>query len=131
MPSLIYKYQETTYTIFSTPSNPPIIPTPPIINNDYNVQPLLLFQPFLLFGIREYLKQYKITFNHGKIVNVCVFCALSSNLNNVDRSLENFLFRAVKLNKMLLLVSTNILDMVLDLIQVEHFYFLVANSLKM
>ena len=40
---LTYKYKETAYTIFSTPSNPPpppIIPTPPIINNCYNVQPL-------------------------------------------------------------------------------------------
>ena len=42
--SLTYKYQETTYTIFLTPSNPPII------NNYYNVQPSLLFQP-LLFGL--------------------------------------------------------------------------------
>ena len=32
-------YQETAYTIFSTLSNLPIIPTPPIINNYYNVQP--------------------------------------------------------------------------------------------
>ena len=35
-------------TIFSTPSNPPII------NNYYNVQLPLLFQPLLLFGTREY-----------------------------------------------------------------------------
>ena len=27
--SLTYKYEETAYTVFSTPSNPPIIPTPP------------------------------------------------------------------------------------------------------
>ena len=34
--SLTYKYQETSYTIFSNPSNPPptpIIPTPPIIRD--------------------------------------------------------------------------------------------------
>ena len=26
--SLTYKYKETAYTIFSSPSNPPLIPTP-------------------------------------------------------------------------------------------------------
>ena len=77
-----------------------------------------------------YLKQYKITFTHGKIVNVYVFCALSSNLNNFDPTLESCLLGTVKLNKMLLSVRTNFLDMVLDLIHVEHFYFLVVNSLK-
>ena len=46
--SLTYKYKETAYTIFSTPSNPPII------NNYYSVQsPSLLFQPLLLFRTRE------------------------------------------------------------------------------
>ena len=35
--SSTYKYYETGYTIFSTPSNPCIIPTPPFINNYYNV----------------------------------------------------------------------------------------------
>ena len=44
--SLTYKYKETTYTIFSTPSNP----THPVISNYYNVQPLLIFRT------REYVK---------------------------------------------------------------------------
>ena len=39
--SLTYKYQETAYTIFATPSNPP----PPIINNYYNVQPPIIPTP--------------------------------------------------------------------------------------
>ena len=37
--SLTYKYYETAYTIFSTPSNLPYYSSPPIINNYYNVQP--------------------------------------------------------------------------------------------
>ena len=40
--SLTYKYQETAYTIFATPSNPP---PPPIINNYCNVQPPIIPTP--------------------------------------------------------------------------------------
>ena len=45
------------------------------------------------------LKQDKITFNHGKIVNVYIVYALSSNLHNFDPTLENCLFGAIKLTK--------------------------------
>ena len=46
------------------------------------------------------LKQDKITFNHGKIVNIYIFYDLKSNLNyNDDITLENCLFGAVKLTK--------------------------------
>ena len=49
--SLTYKYQKIAYTIFSTPSNSPYYSNPPsIINNYYNVQPLLLFRT------RKYVK---------------------------------------------------------------------------
>ena len=64
--SSTYEYYETTYTIFSTPSNPPYYSnTPPNINNYYNVQPnvqtpLLLFQPLLLFGTREYYVNWEL-----------------------------------------------------------------------
>ena len=45
------------------------------------------------------LKQDKITFNHGKIVNIYIVYDLKSNLNNFDPALENVLFGAVKLTK--------------------------------
>ena len=45
------------------------------------------------------LKQDKITFNHGKIVNIYIVYDLESNLNNFDPTLENCLFGAVKLTK--------------------------------
>ena len=45
------------------------------------------------------LKQDKIAFNHGKIVNIYIVYDLESNLNNFDPVLENFLFGAVKLTK--------------------------------
>ena len=43
------------------------------------------------------LKQDKITFNHGKTVNIYIFYDLKSNLNNFDPTLQNCLFGAVKL----------------------------------
>ena len=46
------------------------------------------------------LKQDKITYDHGKIVNMYIVYDLKSNLNyNADFTLENFLFRAIKLTK--------------------------------
>ena len=45
------------------------------------------------------LKQNKITYNYGAIINICIFEELSSNLNNFDFALENCLFGAVKLTK--------------------------------
>ena len=44
------------------------------------------------------LKQYKITFNHGKIVNACIVYELSSNLNNFEFVIENCLL-PVKITK--------------------------------
>ena len=65
------------------------------------------------------LKQDKITYTHGTIVNIYIVYELSSNLNNLDFALENCLFRALKLTKNVILISTNILYMVLDLIHLE------------
>ena len=45
------------------------------------------------------LKQDKITFNHEKTVNIYIVYDLKSNLNNFDPTLQNCLFRAVKLTK--------------------------------
>ena len=69
------------------------------------------------------LKQSKITYIHAAIVNMYIVYKLSSNLNNFDLVLENCLLGAVKLTKMLILISTNIHDMVLDLMHVEVFFF--------
>ena len=48
-----------------------------------------------------------------------------SDSNSSYPTLENYLFLAVKLTKMLILISINILDMVLDLIDVKFFHFLL------
>ena len=45
------------------------------------------------------LKQDKITFNHGKTINIYIVYDLKSNLNNFDPTLENCLFGTVKLTK--------------------------------
>ena len=54
---------------------------------------------FLKFN-EGYLKQYKITYNHGKILNIYIVYDSKSTLNyNDDFTLENCLFGAVKLTK--------------------------------
>ena len=45
------------------------------------------------------LKQDKVTFNHKKAVKIYIVYDLESNLNNFAPTLENCLFRAVKLTK--------------------------------
>ena len=46
------------------------------------------------------LKQGKITYNHGKIVNIYIVYDLKSTLNyNAGFTLENSLFGAIKLTK--------------------------------
>ena len=51
--SLTYKYQETTYTIFSTPSYLPYYSNPPINNNYYNVQPPYYSNPSYYSGLES------------------------------------------------------------------------------
>ena len=75
---------------------------------------------------RGCLKQDKITYNHGKIVNIYTVYDLKSTLNyNADFNLENCLFGAIKLPKMLMLISINILDMTLDLMEKDFFHMVV------
>ena len=45
------------------------------------------------------LKQDKITFNHGKTVNIYIFYDLKSNHNIFNPTLQNCLFGAVKVTK--------------------------------
>ena len=76
------------------------------------------------------LERDKITYPHGTIVNICIVYKFSPNFGDTEPALENCLFDAVKL-KMLILISTNIQDMVMDLIQEEFFYILMVEKLKM
>ena len=47
----------------------------------------------------SYLKQDKVTFNHGKTVNIYIVYHLKSNHNNFDITLQNCLFGAIELTK--------------------------------
>ena len=82
------------------------------------------------------LKQNKITYTHGTIVNIYIVHKLSLNFNNFDFALENCFFETVKLTKnsditnVLILQSANIQDIALDLMQKELFHFLVLELVK-
>ena len=66
------------------------------------------------------LKQDKITYVHGKVVNIYIVYEISRNINISDYPIiENCLFGAVSLTKMLALIRISILDMELDLIDMD------------
>ena len=53
-------------------------------------------------NLKEVLKQDKISFNHGKIVNIYIFYQVNKNFDiSSYPTLENCLFGAVKLTKRL------------------------------
>ena len=76
-----------------------IIKTPTTFNNSFT--PTLKYTGRTMYAKfnGSCLKQDKITFNHGKTVNIYIVYDLKSNLNNFDPTLENCLFGAVKLTK--------------------------------
>ena len=58
------------------------------------------------------LKQEKITFNHGKLVNIYIVYELEKSLNISNHpATENCLFGSVKLTKRVKLICTNVPDM--------------------
>ena len=71
----------------------------------------------------DLLKPDKVTCNHGPIVNIYIVYKLNTIINDSGVTLKNCLFGAVKLTKNAGYgINTNILDMVLDLIQEELFH---------
>ena len=76
------------------------------------------------------LKQDKITFNHGKIVNIYIVYTLKSTLNyDEDITPENCLFDAVKITKNADISKYKYSDMVLGLMEKEFFHILVVDLL--
>ena len=45
----------------------------------------------------DFLKQYKVTYNHGPMVNIHVVCRLTPTTKDSSVTLQNCLFGAVKL----------------------------------
>ena len=76
------------------------------------------------------LKQDKITYDHGKIVNIYIIYEINKKFNiGSYPALQNCLFWPVLL-KILILISTDILDMVLDLIDTDFFHNLVVELVE-
>ena len=73
------------------------------------------------------LKQDKITYTHGKIVNIYIDYEVSKEYNiSGYPKLENCLFCTVSLTKTVDIDNYKFLDMVLDLIDMEFFHTLVV-----
>ena len=66
------------------------------------------------------LRQDKFTFDHRKVVNIYIVYEISKNINISDYpTLKNCLFSAVSFTKNVTLISTNILNMELDLVDIN------------
>ena len=77
------------------------------------------------------LKQPKVTYTHGKIVNIYIVYELGAySSNDNDPTLKSCLFGAVTLTKNAL-INMDILVMELDLIEEEVFHFQVVDMVKM
>ena len=80
----------------------------------------------------SFLKQDKITYTHGTVVNIYIVYETNKNDNTgSDPKLENCLPGVVILTKTLILISINILDMELNLIDIDFFLILVVELEKM
>ena len=79
------------------------------------------------------LKQDKVAFNHGKVVNIYIVYELDASSSfNDDPTLKTLLFRAVRLTKNAdIQISTSIQLMELDLIENQVFHFQVVDLFKM
>ena len=74
------------------------------------------------------VKQDSVTFNHKKVVNICIVYEMNKSFNISDYpTLENCLFGAVTLTKNadISISSTNILDKQLVFMDMEVFYSII------
>ena len=78
------------------------------------------------------LKQPKISYTHGKVVNIYIVYELgASSSNNSDPTIKNCLFDVGTLKKTQILINMGIPVMELDLIEEEVFHFQVVDLVKM
>ena len=74
------------------------------------------------------MKQDKVTYTHGKIVNIDIVYELTgSNSDDNDPTVKNSFFGAVTLTKTQILISTGIVAMELDLKEEKFFHLLVLD----
>ena len=101
--------------------------------SDYGITPYLNY--YDITNIREKfdggcLKQDQAAI-HGAIVNIYIVYEISKNINiSVYPALENCLFRAFTLTKMLTLKNMDILVMELDLIEDHVFHIQTVEMVK-
>ena len=106
--------------------------------SDNSLTPFLIYcgtKARELFG-GDCLKQNKVTFNNGKIVNIYIVHEIIRIANidcdrNSNLTVKNASFGAVSLTKYGHLNNINIVDMEHDLIEHHIFPFLVVGMVKM
>ena len=80
----------------------------------------------------SYLKLDKITYDHGKIVNIYIVYEINKNVKiNSYPTLENWLFDAVSLTKNHDIVKCEYSGYRLDLVDIDFFHTLVVELMEM
>ena len=107
------------------------------ITSDYSLNPQLSYlgtKTRVKFD-RSCFKQDKVTFNHKKVVNIYIVYETTNiadlNGNGNRPTIQKPLFGAISLTKMLISISTNTLDMELNLIKDQTFHFRFVDLVKM
>ena len=90
--------------------------------SDYSLNPQVILVKRQQYNKGSCLKQDEITYTYGIIVNIYIVYEISKHFNiSTYSTLENCLFGELVWQKMLILISTNILDMESDLIDMDFF----------
>ena len=103
-----------------------------VVNSDYILEwKSKEFSDESIKSPSAFLKQDKITYTHGTVVNIYIVYETNKNDNTgSDPKLENCLPGVVILTKTLILISINILDMELNLIDIDFFLILVLELVE-
>ena len=76
------------------------------------------------------LKQPNISYTYGKVVNIYIVYELNKIYTKATPTVVNCLFGANGLTKMLILISINIQDTELDLIEEDFIYYVMKHLVE-
>ena len=101
-----------------------------IVKSSKNQPPNIAYGNAMLFN-GDPLKQNNVTYKHRPIVKIYIVHRLIPNTKNLFLPYKTVYLVQLNKKKMLILINTNILDVVLDLIQEEVLHIQVVGMVKM
>ena len=101
-----------------------------IVESSKNQPPNIAYGNAMLFN-GDPLKQNNVTYKHRPIVKIYIVHRLIPNTKNLFLPYKTVYLVQLNKKKMLILINTNILDVVLDLIQEKVLHIQVVGMVKM